>query len=529
LVNNMTSHDGEPRRGLVRAVVGSIPTLLVLAALGAVGWWGHTHGWTVPAFAALTGPPPTADDWCREHNVPESECVECRPELMPKPPSKGWCRIHGVPECVLCNPELAQLKTTPTVTASDRERAKWSLEFAPRPENIKACTSHTRRIQFADDAAVSKAGIGVTEVGWGKAVELVAGPGEVAFNQTRVARLSSLAPGSVWRVFKHLGDPVKAGEVLALVDAAAVGKAKAELLQAAAALALREKAMVRLRTAGEAVSSVRVDEGEADLRTAQIRVDAARQTLVNLGLPVDAEDLRKLPAERLEAKLQLLGLPGTVRAGLDAKSTTSNLLPLVAPADGIVVSRDVVAGEFVDSARILFEVVDPTSLWLTVDLKAEDARRVRAGLPVRFQPDSGGPELSATVAWLSPQADPKTRTVKVRANVTDTTGQYRANTFGTGRVILRDEPRVISVPTESVQFEGCCYIVFVRDKNYLTPGSPKVFHVRKVRIGARDETKVEIAAGLLPGEVVATAGSGLLLNELRKNDLGDGCGCGGKK
>jgi cobalt-zinc-cadmium efflux system membrane fusion protein len=113
--------------------------------------------------------------------------------------------------------------------------------------------------------------------------------------------------------------------------------------------------------------------------------------------------------------------------------------------------------------------------------------------------------------------------------VTDTTGQYRANTFGTGRVILRDEPRVISVPADAVQFEGCCYIVFVRDKNYLTPGSPKVFHVRKVRIGARNETAVEFAAGLLHGEVVATAGSGLLLNELRKNDLGDGCGCGGKK
>ena len=124
-----------------------------------------------------------------------------------------------------------------------------------------------------------------------------------------------------------------------------------------------------------------------------------------------------MPAERLEANLQLLGLPETVRKGLDAKTTTSNLLPLVAPADGVVVSRDVVAGEVVDPARILFEVVDPTSLWLTVDLKAEDARRVRAGLPVRFQPDAGGPELSATVAWISPQADPKTRTANTPGDV----------------------------------------------------------------------------------------------------------------
>jgi cobalt-zinc-cadmium efflux system membrane fusion protein len=56
-----------------------------------------------------------------------------------------------------------------------------------------------------------------------------------------------------------------------------------------------------------------------------------------------------------------------------------------------------------------------------------------------------------------------------------------------------------------------------------------VFHVRKVRIAAKEGGAVEIAAGVLPGELVATAGSGLLLNELRRNDLGEGCACHSKK
>jgi cobalt-zinc-cadmium efflux system membrane fusion protein len=64
--------------------------------------------------------------------------------------------------------------------------------------------------------------------------------------------------------------------------------------------------------------------------------------------------------------------------------------------------------------------------------------------------------------------------------------------------------------------------VFVRDKNFLHEGAPKVFHVRKVRPGARDDKYTEIIAGVLPGEVVATKGSGTLRGELLKNNLGEG-------
>jgi cobalt-zinc-cadmium efflux system membrane fusion protein len=52
-----------------------------------------------------------------------------------------------------------------------------------------------------------------------------------------------------------------------------------------------------------------------------------------------------------------------------------------------------------------------------------------------------------------------------------------------------------------------------------------VFHVRKVRLGARDEKNTEVVAGVLPGELVVTKASGLLLTELQRADLGEGCAC----
>ena len=69
-------------------------------------------------------------------------------------------------------------------------------------------------------------------------------------------------------------------------------------------------------------------------------------------------------------------------------------------------------------------------------------------------------------------------------------------------------------------------MVFVRDKGYFdSPESPKVFHVRTVRIGSNNGKYSEILSGVLPGEVIATAGSDVLKAQLLKNNLGAGCDC----
>ena len=510
-------------------VLGCVPTLLVLATAGAIGWWGHRHEWTVPKFSQLNGKLEEKDDWCAEHSVPESACVECDERRLPRPKAMGWCKLHGIPECTLCNPALAQLAATPEVSAADRGRAKRALDFAPRPENNPICKTQLRRVQLADEAAVEKAGVAVEPVGFAPAVEFVAAPGEIGYDPTRVVHLSSRAPGTVWRVFKQLGARVKQGDVLALVDAAEVGKAKSELLLSFAAVQSKAQTLASVKSSGGAVPEARLREADAASREAEIRLNAARQALVNFGLPLDRAALQGATAEQLEARIHFLGIPAEVRGALDAAATTSNLLPLVAAMDGTIVSRDIVAGEVVDSARILFEVVDTRFLWITFDLKGEDAKRLKLGLPVRFKPDADADELAGKLAWISTQADPKTRTVKARADLPDPDGKQRANSFGAGRVILRDEPTAVTVPNEALQSDGCCQLVFVRDKDYLKPDAPKVFHVRKVRTGAKTDTHTEIPAGVLPGELVATKGSGLLLSELLRGNLGEGCACHAKK
>ncbi len=511
------------RTGVLAWLGRAIPTAIVLAALGGLAYWGHHTGWAVPTFAALAGSGvKEKDDWCGEHGVPESQCVECNADLLPRGKDFGWCRKHGIPDCPFEHPEVAQLQQPPKISPADLERARRALSFLSRPENNSKCKLHHRRIQFASLAAVEKAGIDVAPVWEAPVVEAVSSNGEITYDQTRVARLSARVPGSVWWVPKQVGDPVRRGEVLALVDAAEVGRAKAEFLQAVTQFRLRGKTYESLRSLSTAVAQQRVREAETALNEAQIRLLGAQQALINLGLPVDAEDVKELSEKQIAAHVRFLGLPATVRQSLDTKTTTANLLPVTSPLDGVMVVREVVAGEVVDTAKVLFVIADPRQMWLTLNLRQEDTKKLALGQPVRFRIDVTAEEVQGKVAWISTNVDEKTRTVKVRANLANPEGRLRASSFGMGQVVLREEKNAIVVPNEAVHWEGDCFAVFVRDKHFLEKDAPKVFHVRKVRIGVKDAQNTEIIAGVLPGELVATKGSGTLRAELLKNNLGEG-------
>ena len=62
----------------------------------------------------------------------------------------------------------------------------------------------------------------------------------------------------------------------------------------------------------------------------------------------------------------------------------------------------------------------------------------------------------------------------------------------------------------------------MRDRHFLKPGAPKVFHTRTVRPGVNDGRQTEIIAGVLPGEIVAVKGSAVLRAELLRGNLGEG-------
>ena len=247
---------------------------------------------------------------------------------------------------------------------------------------------------------------------------------------------------------------------------------------------------------------------------------------MNLGLSVRPEDFSDVSTDKIAEQIQFLGIPPETASAWDKQTTTSNLFPLRSPLDGLVVERKVVAGEVVDTVTMLFTVADVSRLSLMLDVRQEDAKYVSLGQPVLFRPNGKDEsEIKGAVSWLSTSADAHTRTVKVRVDLPNADGRLRANTFGTGRIVLREEPTAITVPTEALHWDGCCNVVFVRDRDYLKQDAPKFFHVRKVRPGVKAGDTTEIIVGLLPGEVIASKNSVVLEAQLLKGNLGEGCAC----
>lgn len=530
-----TSADGaverpSPQQSTRQRIVAVLPTLAVICTLAGLGTWGHVTHWSLPKFSALLGgSAPNAGEWCKAHNVPEAECIECNPQLVKRGPDYGWCKVHGVAQCPFEHPEVAELASAPVVSPDTLARAEQALALRPRPENDSRCALHTHRIQFASNEALEKAGVDINVVRQRRLVEAVVANGEVVYDETRMAHLSTRVPGTVWRVDRQVGDRVKAGDVLALIDAAEVGRLKSEFLQAIAQYRLRQTNYERLSAlaADGSIPERQAREANSAFQEGQIRLLGAQQALVNLGLTVEYHELAELLTDEIARRIQFLGLPASMSSEFSTGSTTSNLLPIVAPLDGVVVQREPVPGEVVATTAVLFTVADISRHWLILNVRQEDAAYVKLGQAVKFQPDDreNAAALDGDVAWISTAADDETRTVKVRVDLLNPDLSMRANTFGTGRIILRDEPAAMVVPSEAVHRDGACSIVFVRDRNYLQPQSPKFFHVRTVRVGVQDGGETEIIAGLLPGEVIASKNSVVLEAQLLKSNLGAGCGC----
>jgi membrane fusion protein, heavy metal efflux system len=504
--------------------LNALPNLVVFSLLGGVMYVGHHTGWKLPKMSELMGTANVApDDWCSEHLVPESECIECRSELLPKSKPKGFCREHGVAECVICHPELAQIKGEAQLPKYDTAQA---IALVARPENNSRNTMHASRVQFTSAEAVTKVGIDVDVVQERPMLDAITANGELTFDPTRVSHLSPRVPGTVAVVFKTVGDPVAAGEILALVDASQVGQVKSQLLQAVVQLQLRKGTAERLRPLanGGGIPGKSVIEAESALQEAEVAVISARQAMANLGFELP-DGFESRSPQKLAEDLRLLGIPASLIDSIPAGTKTANLIPICAPYDGILLVSEVVAGEVVDTSRTLFTVSDPRRMWLVLNVRQEDAKYVRKGLPVRFQSDNGDQNVRGQVTWISPAVDEQTRTMQVRVAVANEDGTLRDKTFGTGQIVLREEPNAITVPRGAVQSTPDASFVFVRDRNYFDEKSPKFFHVRQVRLGAKDGEHIELLAGVLPGEVIASKGSNVLLAQLLRSNLGAGCGC----
>lgn len=315
----------------------------------------------------------------------------------------------------------------------------------------------------------------------GSASAIVEAPATVRFNADRVARVGPRLEAKVVKVTKDLGDSVKAGETVAVLDSVELGRAKADYLTARArfnaayAQYQRDQKLADQKIASEA----ELLESRAGYQQARAKRDAVRAELRLYGLT--------------ESDIEAIAVGGDQPLSRYA---------LTAPVDGEIQKRDLVAGQTVSSEQTPIHVVNEEHMWVMIEAFEKAIPRLATGQKVKLDlqafPDK---TFTGTTDWVSRELDEQSRTVRVRAVVPNDDGLLRAGMFGTARIQTDSQQRFALVPVDAVQKINDKQMVFVPgDKN-------GVFRAVTVQTGAESGGQIEIRQGIKPGDKLVATGA----------------------
>ena len=283
------------------------------------------------------------------------------------------------------------------------------------------------------------------------------------------ATIAAQVKGQVTEIQVSEGEAVETGAVLLVIDPERrepeVANARAQLAEAQAELAVAKRSYQRTKrlSKGNVASEARLDE------------DRTR------------ESLARSVATGAEARL------GLARRALEDSTVR-------APFSGLIARRHVSVGEYLSIGSALFDLValDPVEVEFT--LAEIDSSKVELGDPVEISiapyPDE---TFLATVNMISPTIDPRTRTLRVKAELPNSDGRIRPGLFAHIDLGVSERKDVVVVPNDAVVQRADGAVIFRLN------GSERVERVL-VETGVQLEGWVEISSGLSPGDAVVVRG-----------------------
>lgn len=308
--------------------------------------------------------------------------------------------------------------------------------------------------------------------------------GKVAYGEDRYSKISSPLQGRVVEVRAHLGDRVKAGDVLLIVDSPDIAQAYSEYVKEDSDLqyATRARDLAKDLFENKAMPLKDLKQAENELVKARAEFRRAKERLLSLRVPAD--ELTK---------------------PLDKQKITSRF-EMKSPLTGIVVERAVTPGQSVggDPSQVLFTVADLDMLQVLADLYERDLALVREGqfamVTVEAYP---GVEFPATVAAIGDVVDPATRTIKVRAWVNNDPHKLKPEMFARLHLDVGDATQFIAVPREAVlEADGKQFVYVVEE--------PNRYVKREVKVSNISTDQVRVLEGLTRGQRIVIKGAVLI-------------------
>lgn len=301
-------------------------------------------------------------------------------------------------------------------------------------------------------------------------------PARFRVNDAATARVGAPVSGRVSKVFVELGDTVKAGDKLFSVASADVATFRAEQRRAAVDLEVAKVAHERVvaMVDARALPGKQETEAEAQVRESQLALNLANAKLTSLRVPAAGD----------------------------------GEFVVVAPRGGVVVRKNVLPSQQVDSDEVLLEVADLSTVWAVAEIFEADASHIEQGGGVLLtSPLNPGLSIEARVEMVASVVDPVRHTLGVRVVVPNPDQRLRPNTYVELSFREPKVPGAVEIPASALVSSGAERYVYVqRDVGR--------FEKHAVRAGFSRSSRVLVTDGLSAGDVVVAEGAALLDNQI---------------
>jgi HlyD family secretion protein len=327
----------------------------------------------------------------------------------------------------------------------------------------------------------------------------------------------------VKRYLVQLGDPVHAGELLAVLDHADL---KAAL----------EAAQGRLQAAQAAYDTAVGGAIPAALKTAQLNLTATAKALANArtvyanrqrlfeqgAIPrltlqqagvalVNAQNAHTLAQQQLQALEAGGGHAAALRAAegnlmiakADAAAAAAqlNYTEIRSPINGVVTARPLYPGQLATTSQPLITVMDLSHVVARLHVPAGEAALLKVGDRARIRPQSGGTPVAGKVTVVNAATDPGSTTVEVWVEAPNPGEALRPGTTVQAAVLARTIPDALTVPAAALLTDSS------GATTVMLAGADGKAHQQAVTVGVKEPNRVQIVKGLNPGQKVVTVGA----------------------
>jgi membrane fusion protein, heavy metal efflux system len=411
------------------------------------------------------------------------------------------------------------------------------------------------RAQISEEAA-NNAGIATTRAGSAEIHQVVQLSGEIGLHEQHVAHVVPRLDAMVTRVHKDLGDPVKKGDILAILDSRELADVKSEYLTTVkqtepVRVALERQKLINNNTQtmldllqkeldldtlyekinqlvlgesraqivpayGRLIRSKAVYEREQSLyqkkisskseyllameeyKSAEAKYIALREKIAydnKLALLEKRQRLEtaELNIKTMAQKLKALGLTSwEIKHLSDDQKHRFTRFELRSEINGEVIQKHIAVGESVKKDFDVFVLADLSEVWVNIAVPAKHLNAVRLGQQVTVRAEKLGQEVKGKLSYLGALIDEKTRTITGRVVIPNKQRLWRPGMYVTVDLVQASREVPLAVPIDAIQTIRDWSVVFIKVGNH--------YEARPLELGERDGSKVEVLSGLEPGD-----------------------------